>query len=112
MDDGYFYLNVMYSYEALQRCVLKMNENGPEKDEKGVYQFNLWNTLNGFDPIGAGKSIKTKKPVKKTTTKKPTTKKPVKKPTTKKPVKKTTTKKPTTKKPVKKTTTKKPTTKK
>ena len=67
---------------------------------------------------GKGKKSKTKKPIKKTTTKKPTTKKPVKKtttkkPTTKKPVKKTVTKKPTTKKPVKKTTTtKKPTTKK
>ena len=64
-----------------------------------------------------GKKSKTKKSVKKTTTKKPTTKKPVKKtvtkkPTTKKPVKKTTTKKPTSKKPVKKTVTKKPTSKK
>jgi hypothetical protein len=49
------------------------------------------------------KSTTTKKPVSKTTTKKSTTKKPVKKTTTKKP----TTKKTTTKKPVKKTTTKK-----
>ena len=84
------------------------------------------NKLNGNELItkiqtaiggGKGKKSKTKKLVKKTTTKKPTTKKLVKKtttkkPTTKKPVKKTTTKKPTTKKPVKKTSTKKPTTKK
>ena len=113
MNDGYFYLNVDYSSSGgvPQKCVLQMvrygNKSQPYKLDN-IYQFDLWTIENVFvTPRGAGKSIKSKKPVKKLITKKPVKKSTTKKPTTKKPVKKTTTKKPTTKKPVKKTTTKK-----
>ena len=120
--DGYFILNKVGSspipgtFHYNCKIIFKRDKNGYiEKKNKNIYFFEI--NTNTFPSWGGKKSSKTKKPVKKTTTKKPTTKKPVKKtnikkPTTKKPVKKTTTKKPTTKKPVKKTTTKKSTTKK
>ena len=95
--------------KKMQKVTVSPNGNGLFTGPKT--SGNKRNATYRLNELGGGK-----KPVKKTTTKKPTTKKPVKKttkkPTTKKPVKKTTTKKPITKKPVKKTTTKKTTTKK
>ena len=106
--DGWFILNYVgaslipgtYHYNC--KIQFEKNHNGALKKKESIYYFTI-NTNPSDWTWGGKKSSKTKKSVKKTTTKKPTTKKPVKK---------TTTKKPTTKKPVKKTTTKKPTTKK